>query len=185
MKKLNRVLFSRYSISALIILLELLFMAHLVLSSWAYSLIALGVAYGIAIITLLFIINRDANPDNKVSWIAVVLAFPGFGTLLYLFFYRRRMTKKEEKLLVGLFDEINRHKRPSDSFSMLRRRSPLAAGKARAIMNDDTIADVYNASSSNFFSEGERFFEAMLRDLESAEKFIFLEYFYSCVLFGL
>ena len=87
MKKLNRVLFSRYSISALIIFLELLFMAHLVLSSWAYSLIALGVAYGIAVITLLFIINRDANPEYKVSWIAAVLVFPGFGTLLYLFFY--------------------------------------------------------------------------------------------------
>ena len=93
MKKLIRVLFSRYAISALIILIELVLMAQLILSSWAYSYLALGVAILVSLITVIFIINRDANPEYKVSWIIVVLILPAFGTLLYILFYRRRMTK--------------------------------------------------------------------------------------------
>ncbi len=177
MKKLVRVFFSRYTISAFIILVELLLLGTLIFSTWAYSYVAWVVAALVSLITLIFVINRDANPEYKVSWTAVILVLPIFGTLLYLLFYRRRMTKKEEKLLSGLFSEIKSHSLGSGNFDMLRRRSPLAYGKARAIMNDDTIAEVYTGSSSTFFATGEEYFESLLRDLESAEHFIFLEYF--------
>lgn len=177
MKKLVRVFFSRYAISAFIILVELLLLAQLMFSAWVYSYVAVAIAALISLVTLLFIINRDANPEYKVSWIIVILILPFFGTLLYLIFYRRRITKKEEKLLKGLFEEINRHRLGMGSFDMLRRRSPLAYGKARAIMNDDPIAEVYTGSSSVFFPEGEELFNSMIRDLSEAEHFIFLEYF--------
>lgn len=177
MKKLVRVLFSRYAISAFIILLELLFCAWLAFSTWSYSYVAVIVAAIVSLVTLLFVINRDANPEYKVSWVIAILLLPFFGTILYMLFYRRRMTKKEERHLRGLFEEINRHRLGSGNFDMLRRRSPLAYGKAKAIMNDDPIAEVYTGSSSTFFSEGEEFFVAMLNDLAEAESFIFLEYF--------
>lgn len=177
MKKLIRVLFSIYAISALIILIELVLMAQLILSSWAYSYLALGVAILVSLITVIFIINRDANPEYKVSWIIVVLILPAFGTLLYILFYRRRMTKREKRHLKGLFDEINRHRLGTGGFDMLRRRSPLASGKARAIMNDDPICEVYTGTNSTFFSEGERLFESMIRDISEAKSFVFLEYF--------
>ena len=177
MKKLVRVLFSRYAISAFIILMELLLLAQLLLSAWAYSYIAVAIAALVSLITLVFVINRDANPEYKVSWIIVIMVLPFFGTLLYLIFYSRRTTKKEEKLLKGLFEELNRHRLGTGSFDMLRRRSPLAYGKARAIMNDDSLAEVYTGSSSVFFPEGEELFDSMIRDLSEAEHFIFLEYF--------
>ena len=177
MKKFKRALFSRYTISAVIILVELLLAAQLTLGMWAYSYLAWIAAALVSLTTLVFVINRDANPEYKVSWTVVILLLPVFGSLLYFLFYRRRMTKKEEKLLSGIFSEINSHRLGEGSFSMLRRRSPLAYGKARAIMNDDTIAEVYTGSSSTFFPTGEEYFESLERDLESAEKFIFLEYF--------
>ncbi len=177
MKKLVRVFFSRYAISAFIILVELLLCAQLVFSAWAYSYVAVLVAAVISLITLVFVINRDANPEYKVSWVIVILALPVFGTILYILFYRRRMTKKEERHLSGLFAEINNHRLGTGNFDMLRRRSPLASGKARAIMNDDTLSEVYTGSNSTFFGDGRRLFESMILDISEAKEFIFLEYF--------
>ena len=177
MKKIIKVLSSRYTISAFIILAELVLAAQLSFGTWVYSYIAWGAAAIISLVTLIFVINRDANPEYKVSWTVVILILPFFGALLYLLFYRRRMTKKEEKLLSGVFNEINSHRIGSGNFDMLRRRSPLAYGKARAIMNDDPISEIYTGSSSTFFASGEEYFESLVRDLESAEKYIFLEYF--------
>lgn len=177
MKKLIKILFSRYTISAFIILMELLLVAYIIFGAWTYSYIAFIVAILVSFTTLLFVINRDANPEYKVSWIVVILVLPLFGSLLYLIFYRRRMTKKEEKLLAGIFSEINSYRGSDGNFDMLKSQDHLAYGKARAIMNDDYIAEVYTGSDSIFFPTGEEYFELFLRDLETAENFIFLEYF--------
>lgn len=177
MKKLVRILFSRYTISALIILLQLLLAAQLIFTSWAYSYVAVLVGALVSLTALVFIINRDANPEYKVSWLVVILLLPGFGTLLYLLFYRRRVTKKEERLLRGTFAEINRHRLDSSDFDALSHLNPLASGKARAIMNDDPIAEVYTCTESAFLPSGESLFEDMIASLREAREFIFLEYF--------
>lgn len=177
MKKINKILFSRYTISAFIIFTELLLAAQLIIATWSSSYLAFFIAAIISLITLMFVINRDVNPEYKVSWAVAILILPVFGSLLYLIFYRRRMTKKEEKLLAEIFNEINSHRLGEGNFDMFNRRNTLAAGKARAIMNDDYIAEVYTGSASTFFATGEEYFDTLMHDLESAEKFIFLEYF--------
>ena len=176
-KKIWRLLFSRYAICAFTIMAEVLLIATVILGASVFSYVFVAVALLVDIIAMIAIINRDANPEYKVTWTALVLLLPMLGPLLYVIFYRRRITKKEEKLLKGIFNKIRSHRTNSGAFDMMRRRSPLAAGKARAIMNDDPIAEVYARSSSTIFSSGEAMFNSMLGDLRMAEKFIFLEYF--------
>ena len=176
-KKLWRLLFSRYAICASAILVEILLMAVLIAVASNYSYIFLIVASLIDLVAVISIINRDANPEYKVTWVIVVIVLPLLGTLLYMIFYRRRMTKKEERLLEDIFEKINSHRNSKDAFYMMQRRGPLAAGKARAIMNDDPLAEVYSKSSSTFFATGEELFRAMIRELKEAKNFIFLEYF--------
>ena len=176
MRRLCRLFFSRHGISAFLICAEVLLIAILVsasFNSWMFIALALIVD----IVTLIAIVNKDANPEYKVTWIVVVMVLPILGTVLYLSFYRRRVTKPEEKLLLGIFKEINNHPNGNGAFNMMRRRSPLAAGKARALMNDDPIAEVYANSSSTFFATGEEYFESLIRDLKDARSFIFMEYF--------
>ena len=176
MRRLCRMFFSRHGISAMLICLEVLLIASFVISasnSWIFLLLA----FIVDIITLVAIVNKDANPEYKVTWIVVVLCLPILGTVLYLSFYHRRVTKREEKLLLGIFAEINNHPHDKGVFNMMRRRSPLAAGKARALMNDDPLAEVYTNSSATFFATGEEYFKSLISDLRSAKSFIFLEYF--------
>ncbi len=176
-KKLSRLLFSRYAICAFAILAEVLLLGLMVFVATNESYIFLILAIIIDVVTVIGIINRNANPEFKGTWIIVVLCLPLFGALLYLIFYRRRLTKREEKLLHSVYDKINAHHRDTKPFKMLRYRSDFAAGKARAIMNDDPLAEVYGNTQSVFFPTGEEMFKSMIDELNRAEKFIFLEYF--------
>lgn len=176
-KEIWRLLFSRYSICALVIALEVLLIAFLIATASVISYAFIAVFAVIDIVTVIAIINRDANPEYKVTWVVLVLLLPLLGTLLYVIFYRRRITRSEQRLLEGIITRIRKCGSDRRAFDMMRRRSPLAAGKARAIMNDDSLAEVYSKSCSTFFSTGEAFFESMLREMRSAKEFIFLEYF--------
>ena len=176
-KETWRLLFSRYAICAFIIAIEVLLIAVLVTTASFLSYAFLAVAIATALVTVVVVINTDMNPEYKVTWVVMVLMFPLFGSLLYFIFYRRRITKKEQYMLEGIFTKMRALGTDRKPFDMMRRRSPLAAGKARAIMNDDPLAQVYTNTSSTFFSSGETMFESMISELREAKKFIFLEYF--------
>lgn len=176
-KRLGRMLISRYSICAFTIVFEVLILAAVITAASIVSYLFFGLALVVNFAVILSIINRDANPEYKVTWIIVVLLLPPLGGLLYILFYRTNLTKREERHLASIFEKIREHRGGSGAFDMLRRRSPMGAGKARAIMNDDTLAEVYSGSSSVFFPTGEEYFKRMIEELKKAEKYIFLEYF--------
>ena len=176
-KRAWRMIVSRYSICAYIILAEILLMAGVILAASVISYIFFILALVVDVIAVTVIINRDANPEYKVSWIIVVLLMPLFGTLMYAIFYHRTMTKKEERLLDSIFSRINEHRGDDSAIDMLRSDDPRAAGKAQAIMKDDPVAELYCKSSSTYFPTGEAYFESLLADLKEAKDYIFLEYF--------
>ncbi|MBO7304969.1 MAG: cardiolipin synthase [Clostridia bacterium] len=184
MRKLWRFLFSRYFISAAVILLELLGMAFLISYAYDYSIYAFAVMVVLDVLLVISLINREANPEYKVSWLVVVLLVPIFGGLLYFIFYSTRVSRSDAKLMRKIqngldFDE--RTEMGDDAtdtvFSLLKAEDPSAAGKAFAIMNDDGSAAIFNQSVSEVFDSGEEMYKAMTADLKEAKKYIFLEYF--------
>ncbi len=169
-------LFSRYSISALLILLEVLIIVYFPLGRvTGYVAIALSVL--ISIVAAINLINKDANPEYKISWIVVIIIFMPLGAALYFMFYTRRMSRREARLMRGTINELREYKAPGDGYGSLVSEDGLATGKARAIMAEDSLAEVYENSDSLLFSEGDEFLEALISDLEMAKDFIFLEYF--------
>lgn len=176
-KKIWRLLFSRYAVCAVTIFLEVLIMATVIAAASVVSYVFMGITFIVDFVMVIAIINRDANPEYKVTWIIVIVALPLLGTLLYCIFCNRRISKKEERLLKESFNKIRARKGSDEALNMMRRRSPLAFGKARAIINDDPLAEVYCHSSSRFLASGEEYFEFMMLSLKEAKDFIFLEYF--------
>ena len=43
---------------------------------------------------LLSLITRDTNPEYKIPWTVVIIVLPALGPILYLLFYKRRMSLK-------------------------------------------------------------------------------------------
>ena len=177
MRKLGRLLFSRYAISAGMIVLEVLLIVYLFLSAFTHWYIALGLTVIINIIALVDIINKDANPEYKITWAVVVLVLPLVGTILYVMFYRRRMTRREAMLLASSFSLLNKYRNCDEAFDSIVAASAGASGKARAIMNEDPISEIYKNTTSKFFPTGEEYFTDLIADLKKAENYIFLEYY--------
>ncbi|MBR5817577.1 MAG: PLDc N-terminal domain-containing protein, partial [Clostridia bacterium] len=129
------------------------------------------------------IINREANPEYKIPWLVITLLIPLFGAALYLIFYSRKLSKKEARLL----GRINQSARAAEGegysekerihLSNLMEEGTDAFGKVRALLDGDPLATLYRASQSRYYPLGENMYLDMLRDIEGAQKYIFLEYF--------
>ena len=162
------------------ICLGIVLMVILFLSASTYSLITVVLTILVDILAIIAIINRDANPEYKVSWISVVTLLPIVGVILYSLFYTRRMTRREIRLLRGSFSQIKLLKEDKSNFKSLHEIDPSALGKAYAITNDDPISELYVGTSSELFCSGEEYFSSLTEELKKSRHFIFLEYFIIC-----
>lgn len=172
-----KALFSRYAISAIMILVELGLILYLLFGNIHEVKYLLLAVFLTSVPACLSLINKDTNPDYKVPWVFVIMGVPLFGPLIYVLFYQRRMSKKESKFASGIVNMIKGEGTESQAFSELLAADNLAAGKAKAILNDSPGSGIYRESVSTFYGKGEIMFSAMLEDLKRAEKYIFLEYF--------
>ena len=176
MKRLYRLLFSRYAVSAAMILLEIALLLLLLVKAAEISYIVFILATTVNLLIVVAIVNSDTNPEYKVSWITLTMLLPFFGALLFLIFSRRRMTRKEILLGKKIYEKM-REQRDDGAFCALGALDSRGAGQALAIMNGDVLAKVYKNTEARYFSSGEEMYSAMLSDLATAKRYIFLEYF--------
>ena len=177
MRGLYRIIFSRYAFCALVIIIELgITAAVLIYASNTFAPLY-AVAMALEAVTVLAVINEDANPEYKIPWIVIVLALPLFGFILYLAFHTRRMGRKEGRRMEESVREIRRAASYECKLGRLGEASISAATKALAILGDDPLAKVYADTGCEYFGSGREMFFRMLADLRSAREFIFLEYF--------
>lgn len=184
MKKLLKFLFSRYALSAVFILAELVLLIYFLFYGYNYSG-ALVILTGIIdVLVIISLINRETNPEFKLTWLAVVTMLPVVGGALYIIFSQRRLTRREARLLSGIADGLLENKKSSldeerslCSLGRLSEKSELGGGRALSILKDDGLASLYSDCPASYYDSGEKFFEALLDRIKSAEKYIFLEYF--------
>lgn len=185
MRKLCRVIFSRYFFSAAMIVAEFVLLFYLLFFAYEYSAAAIVIRGAVDIIVIISLINRDSNPEYKVSWLAVLMLISPFGVVLYLMFYSRRVSSKSAKLMREIQNSLNGFSENGEELSFecdtelsaLREKDSQSAGKAFSLLNDDRLAELYRGSVSKYFPLGEQMYESMLADIARAEKYIFLEYF--------
>ena len=182
MIKLCKSLFSRYFLSAVLILAELALLFYLIFFVYGFSAYTLVMIAAFNLFAVIGLINRDANPEYKVSWLVILMLFPPFGTALYLLFYPRGIAKGGACEMEKIHDHLEKidtdqGQGRENELDLVKSKSCLAAGRALAILNGDSLSSVYFHTSSSFFSDGRVMFENMLLDIERAERYIFLEYF--------
>ncbi len=181
MRRIYRFIFSRYFFSAVLILLELTVIALWSFDVWENSIYAIAVGFAVNLVAIISLITKDTNPEYKIPWLLILITVPLFGAVLYVLFYSRPMRKKEARLMMDIYNEIDAFKGEKEQFDEvfeeLKKENPLVAGKALSILNDDAFSRIYRNSRCKYFPSGEEYYSALLERLESARSFIFLEYF--------
>ena len=165
----------RYIIAVLITLLEILAIIGIVVACCYYIPYFYVAAFITEVFCVIKIVASDDNPDYKVPWLLFVLILPIAGFMLYFLFYSRKLGKK----FIRRLDELKQYRYESDQVKILEElESENAHASAQAkMLCSISGASVFGNTKQTYYPLGEDMWQAMLSDLEKAEKFIFMEYF--------
>lgn len=176
-KGLLSIVFSRMAIILLLLALQVL----VLFSSFRWLENFLPHIWGgtvlFSVVMVLYMLNSRLDASGKLTWMLVIMLMPVFGALLYLFTrsdlghraLRDRVTKMVKETGGCIVSD-------PETQNKLKQQSPGAAALAH-YLNRNGCCPVFENTAVTYFPLGEKKFEEMLRQLEKAERFIFLEYF--------
>lgn len=176
-KGLLRVVFSRTALVLLLVAIQVLIMFGLATYLTDYRVYIYSAMNIIGAIIIVYIINQRGNPEFIMTWVLLILVFPAFGCLFYLFVKAELGTRYIGKRLRKMrFDTKEYMEQEQQIIEDLRLSKPADANLAHYMMRQLGFP-TYRNTRATYFTCGEDKFEAMKEQLERAEKFIFLEYF--------
>lgn len=124
---------------------------------------------------IITIIASDEKPDYKIPWLLIVLAVPVAGFMLYFIFGSRKLKKKYIRRLDDMRHQTYKAETPA-LLQQLHKDAPIIESQAKMLTG---IADsnLFTGTAQRYFPLGEDMHKALLWDLRTAQKFIFMEYF--------
>ena len=127
-------------------------------------------------VVVLKLYSKQTNAAMKMPWILLITVFPVMGLSLYMMFELLGdpgVGKKIRAVRTEIQGSLVQEERVLKD---LEDQSLSAANQFRYLWNTAGFP-AYENTRVAYFGEGRDAFEAMKRDLEQAEKFIFMEYF--------
>ncbi len=173
---LFHIIFSRTVIIVLTLLLNFFLVFSLLFELFeGITLVFGGIAVATAVM-LIIILNSDDDPAFKLSWCIVISVLPLFGIVLYTLVRLDLGSRLLKRLLEKSIAASGSCIPDAASIAALEEEDPDFAGLARYLGSCGNAPLCAN-TEVQYFPLGEDKFQEMLRQLEQAEHFIFLEYF--------
>ena len=168
-RSLLNLIFSRTSLILLLLLFNFFLLFSFLLGFFEGLPAYLGSMVVFTAVVLIYILNTDANPSVKLSWCILIGILPIFGTALY-FYVQSDLGHRMVKRIVNssVAESLPHVENPPE---------PETTPDIAHYLKQQAHAFVYENSDVRYFPLGEGAFEEMLTQMESAEKYIFLEYF--------
>lgn len=171
--KLLKIFTSRIFVFGLLILLQamwvILFTSSL-LSSYAWLR---PILFLMSMSIVLWLVIKDENPSYKISWIILILIFPIFGGLLYLFIGNKKPSQHLEKRMKPILQQLDQYMLLENDVSSL-----VEDGKEHGLTYLSQLGyGTYQNTQTQYYSLGDYSFRDLLHDLKNAKHYIFIEYF--------
>jgi Phosphatidylserine/phosphatidylglycerophosphate/cardiolipin synthases and related enzymes len=172
-----RLVFSRFLIIVLLIVLQISVMISV--SRWLRPYIpwlnSLQTVFVLAMVLYLF--NSSMSTSAKLTWMLIISVLPLPGAAMLLFVQtnlgHRAIQRRVEELIAETKTSLPQDPQVMDE---LRGDSDGTDDLAR-YMSRSGCFPISSGTETTYYSSGEDAFEAMLAELETAEEFIFLEFF--------
>ena len=174
--KVVRLVFSKWSISLLLLLAQVAAVVLLALYLSQYLLVFQIIALVIGILVFFACVNRRENPEYKIPWLFLILALPVFGTAFYLMFSRNYASKKTRKFYMDAGKALYPYVVGNEHNDEVYEYMGDYAGLARYLKETSALGGQLR-NDVKYYPVGELMWKDMLEALESAEKFILMEYF--------
>lgn len=149
---------------------------HVLLVKWLapYAPLIVSLLSVAAVFMVLFIVIKRDESTYKLLWLLIILTMPLVGALLYLFFGNKRTAKPLKKRLQGVESSGDPHPLPTGE-------TPFAGEKRMEQtirwLERKTGYPLCKARPTRYYPLGDDMFPDMLRDMKSAKRSIYIEYF--------
>ncbi len=174
---LLRIIFGRTSVVILLLVLQFALMFALFAEFEKYVSVVYGATALISAIMVIYVANTADNPAIKLSWSALIILAPVFGSLLYLFVQleigHRVMYRMLERVLLQTKKYSVKNEQLSDEIKNCNKQ---LYNISEYLFSQGSFP-AYKNEVTEYYPSAEKMFERMLKELEKAERFIFLEYF--------
>lgn len=173
-KKTLSLIFSRIFVFGFALLLQIGWFLLSLFALGSYSKLASVILWLLSMLVVIYIINGHSKLPYKLAWIVPILVFPLMGGVLFLI----SGGKAPKKLLRKAIESQQKRSKPTlpDCTETLRNiEDRHLQSQCRYLAQEDF--PVYGDTETKYYSVGDDGYEDMLEALESAEKFIFMEYF--------
>ncbi len=176
-KGLLRLVFSRFFVIVLLIILQLLVFASVYLWLEQYMPHYVTVQIVFTILMILYLFNSGMDSSAKLTWLMLIAVFPFVGAAFLLFtqmnFGHRTIRKREAELI----DQTKELIPQDESVRMALSGDIYGTDDLQTYLSRSGCFPVFGNTEVRYFPLGEEKFAAMLEELEKAEQFIFFEYF--------
>ena len=176
-KGIAKILFSRIFLIAILLVLQIgiLVAAYI----WFYDKvhILLYVQWVFTFVMIIYLFNCKMDSSAKLTWMLLIAFLPLVGALLLLWTQSNLGHRKEIRCMQKqIGDTRDMLVQPGNVFKEVEHDGSGADDLCR-YLNRTGCFPLYDKSEVTYFPLGEDKFEAMLEELEKAEKYIFMEYF--------
>ena len=171
-------IFSRFGLVLVLLLLQAFALFSLL--QWFGGLLPhyFGGTLLVTAAMMVYLLNQDMDNSVRITWLVVTALMPVLGVPL---FWYTKSDVGHNALKHRLLDLEGRTRAqlPQDeqTVQLLQEQAPEAVPLARYLRGKGGGFPVYADTVATYFNGGEAMFDEMLRQLETAEKYIFLEYF--------
>ena len=177
LKSLIRIIFGRTIIVILGLALQILFLVTSIMyfsNNFVFFSAAMSI---LSFIALICVINENSNPYYKLAWIVPIMLIPIFGAVMYVFVRlqldSRLMNKRIRMLMEKTSPLISHDETTAEELGKISESERNFASYMQKYAGFPVWKNIY----AEYYPLGEDAFFAMVRELEKAEKFIFMEYF--------
>ncbi len=176
-KGIIHAIFSRFGLILLLLLLQVFILFGILRWFGEFLPHIWGVALLFSFGMVIYLLNCRLNPTAKITWLIVIMLLPVFGILLFLYtrsdIGHRALKMRMHRIIT---DTKTRIPQQEEVMARFAEENPGVASLA-CYMQRSGCHPVYDRTAVTFFPSGEDKFAEMLRQLEAAKDFIFLEYF--------
>ncbi len=169
-------IFGRRLLVILMILFQLIFLAVLLFRSYQLYWLA-GLFTVLSVATAFHLLTRHDKAPFKLSLVFLILLFPVFGGAFYWAFHFQAGSSGYRKSMDRLITTFKEGYDPSDEVLLTAEAQLPKDRKLLHYLQNTAAFPVYKNTQIRYFPSGREMLSVMLKDLERAERYIFLEYF--------
>ena len=131
----------------------------------------------LSVLMILKLNSKYRNAAFKIPWIMLIMAFPVMGLSLYLMLVIFADMGNTGKRMKAIREELYAYLPENTMTSQRLVQQELPSGTLCGYLQSHADWPIYENTAVRYYGEATDAFSSMKKDLESAESFIFMEYF--------